>query len=481
MHLPDFKHCRVLVAGDLMLDRYWHGATSRISPEAPVPVVRIDEIEDRAGGAANVAINVACLGATTSLIGQLGTDESGTILLGLLKSSKVECLVSRSDVEPTITKLRIVSRHQQLIRLDFEENSKDPAKPGITLERHPDALSACNVIILSDYGKGTIQDPQSLIQSAVRAGKPILVDPKGSDFSKYRGATLLTPNRHEFEIVVGRTHNEQELIEKGERLRKELDLEALLITRGAEGMTLIENGKRPVHLEAHAKDVFDVTGAGDTVIATLAAALGSGASLSEATAVANIAAGIVVSKLGTATVSPVEIQKELQGFRAPSRGVIALEPLLHEVAGARARGEVIVLTNGCFDLLHPGHVDYLTRARQLGDRLVVLVNSDESVQRLKGPDRPINALDHRMTMLSALECVDWVCPFSEDTPKSLIGLLLPDILVKGGDYTDITKIAGYDLVLANGGSIEIIDFVEGHSTTSLIERIHHRSRSQPDV
>lgn len=477
MHLPDFKSSRVLIAGDLMLDRFWHGATSRISPEAPVPVVRIHDREDRAGGGGNVAINVASLGSTVTVMGSVGEDEAGKRLIQLLESSKVHCLIVSLMEMATITKLRVISRHQQLIRLDFEDDAKITTRQNLDLKTYKKALGATDVVVLSDYGKGALADPQALIAAAKSAGKIVLVDPKGTDFSKYRGATVLTPNRHEFEMIAGPTHHDQDLVTQGEKMREALELEALLITRGDEGMTLIERGKEALHLPARAKDVFDVTGAGDTVIATLACALASGSSLHEATQIANVAAGIVVGKLGTATVSPAEIQREIHNGRAPSRGQIELDRLIHECSAARARGEMIVLTNGCFDILHPGHVDYLTRARALGDRLIILVNSDASVQRLKGKDRPINPVSHRLAMLEALECVDWVLSFEEDTPRSMIAQILPDILVKGGDYRDISEIAGHDLVKAHGGRVEILNFLEGHSTTAMIEKIQSRQEN----
>lgn len=476
MQLPDFKRTRILVAGDLMLDRYWHGGTSRISPEAPVPVVRVDEIEERAGGAGNVALNVAALGGHVKLLGHCGDDEPGAALASLLESQRVKCRIAKSRHAPTITKLRIISRNQQLIRLDFEETFHADDLASLE-EGFIASLEESDLVILSDYGKGTLSSPETLIRLARSQGKPVLVDPKGSDFSKYSGATLLTPNRHEFEAIMGVARDEKELVQLGETLRNRLSLDALLITRGDEGMTLISKEAAPLHLPARAKEVYDVTGAGDTVIATLAAGFASGMTLSEAAQLSNVAAGIVVGKLGTATVSTGEIRQALHGNQAEMRGVIDASGILPVLKASKARGEKIVATNGCFDILHPGHIDYLRRARDLGDRLIVLVNSDDSVRRLKGPERPINALSHRMTMLAALECVDWVIPFEEDTPRDLIGKVLPDILVKGGDYTDITSIAGHDHVLSHGGRVEILNFVEGHSTTSIIERIHQKTGS----
>jgi D-beta-D-heptose 7-phosphate kinase/D-beta-D-heptose 1-phosphate adenosyltransferase len=472
MQVPDFSKARLLVAGDLMLDRYWHGGTSRISPEAPVPVVRVNGVEERAGGAGNVALNIAALGGRVDLLGFCGRDEAGDSLIALLERANIDCAIERVAGLPTITKLRVLSRHQQLIRLDFEEGFQ-VVDSGRLAAAFAAKLERADGVVLSDYGKGTLHGVRRLIEVARAALKPVLVDPKGTDFDRYRGATLITPNRGEFEAVVGRCRDDEELAGKGHALLERLEFEALLITRGDEGMTLVQADGKTLHLPAHAKEVYDVTGAGDTVISVLAAALAAGADLPEATALANLAAGVVVGKLGTASVSVEELDEALHGPRAHRRGVIDPEALLPLLQVARRRGEKIVATNGCFDLLHPGHVHYLQQARALGDRLVVLVNSDASVRRLKGEGRPIQALEHRMAMLAALEAVDWVVPFEEDTPRDLIGRLLPDILVKGGDYRDITQIAGHDHVLAHGGEVKLLDFVEGHSTTRIIQTLRN--------
>lgn len=476
MQLPNYSTARVLVVGDLMLDRYWHGATSRISPEAPVPVVHVKQDEQRAGGAGNVALNIAALGAKVSLLGFTGEDEAGTALKTLLQQAKVLCLFQAVPGYPTITKLRVMSRHQQLIRLDFEDGFNNVDSDALLHLYHAEMMQS-QVIVLSDYGKGTLSQVQQFIRLAKQLNKPVLVDPKGSDFSIYRQATLITPNLSEFEAVVGRCADQQQIVERGMNLLTELELQALLVTRGEHGMTLLSKDEEPLHLPTHAREVFDVTGAGDTVISVLAASLAAKKSLAEATQLANIGAGIVVGKMGTATVNTDELHAALQGPRANHKGVCSLPELLAERATAKQNGEKIVATNGCFDILHPGHVRYLQQAKTLGDRLVVLVNNDASVQRLKGPERPVNKLDHRMEMLAALECVDWVVEFEQDTPKDVIDQLLPDILVKGGDYTDITSIAGHESVLANGGEVKILSFIEGHSTTAIIQTIRDKTGS----
>jgi D-beta-D-heptose 7-phosphate kinase/D-beta-D-heptose 1-phosphate adenosyltransferase len=451
-----------------MLDRYWHGATSRISPEAPVPIVHVADREERPGGAGNVAVNAAALGAKVMLLGLIGNDEAAATLRSLLTSRgvhhRLECIPSVA----TITKLRVISRHQQLIRLDFEDGFV-PAYCETLLPAFNSALRSKPVVILSDYGKGTVQEPKRLIALSREAGVPVLIDPKGADFSRYQGASIITPNLAEFEAVVGPCPDESALAKKGERLRQKLDLEALLITRGEQGMTLLQKEYSPLHLPTEAREVFDVTGAGDTVISVLGTALAAGSTLKEATILANLAAGIVVGKLGTASVTCDELQMALHPMTT-RQGIFNEEELLRLVDLARSRGERIVMTNGCFDILHPGHVSYLAAARTLGDRLIVAVNDDASVQRLKGKSRPINALAQRMAVLAALHDVDWVVPFSEATPARLIERILPEVLAKGGDYTP-KQIAGAKAVVANGGEVVILNYQKGYSTSQIIDAI----------
>ncbi len=464
---PDFTHAAVLVAGDLMLDRYWSGTTRRISPEAPVPVVQVRHIEDRPGGAANVALNLAALGVRASLVGVTGADEAADILAVRLADCGITARLHRRTDVPTITKLRVMSQHQQLIRLDFEQSltpcDSDPL-PELVTER----LAGADLLLLSDYAKGTLSDPQTLIALARAQNKPVLIDPKGEDFTRYRGATLLTPNLQELERIVGVCGNDAILIDKGQRLRHELGLAALLVTLGERGMLLLRDAAGALHLPTQAREVFDVTGAGDTVIATLAAALAAGVELADACALANCAAGLAVGKLGTATVSAAELEHAYRG--AEWQTILEPDELVVAVAAAQMRGERVVMTNGCFDILHEGHVAYLQQARRLGDRLVIAVNDDDSVRRLKGASRPINSVEQRMAVLAGLTSVDWVCAFGEDTPKSLICRVKPDLLVKGGDYqTD--QIAGADCVRARGGQVRVLDFLPGRSTSRIIGAI----------
>lgn len=475
LYLPDFSRARILVAGDVMLDQAWQGETKRISPEAPVPIVNICKMTQAPGGAGNVSLNIARLGGQVFLTGIIGCDTHAQQLKEKLHAQNIATDFVEDTHVQTITKLRIVSHQQQLIRLDFEQAFDQPEQQVLLATKIEHQLPNVDLVLFSDYAKGTLREVQRYIQQARAANKLTLVDPKGTDFSKYQGATLVTPNMHEFTQVVGPCRNEHELIEKGTRLLETHHWQALLITRSEEGMTLIEKDCEPYHLPTHAREVYDVTGAGDTVIATLATALAAGAPLKMATKLANIAAGIVVGKLGTASVTPLELHqamKELhEATSSPSSATI-----IEMVRNAQKAGQKIVFTNGCFDILHAGHVQYLQEAKKLGDKLIVGINSDASVQKLKGPTRPINPLGARTTVLEALSAVDWVIPFNEDTPKKLIEEIAPDILVKGGDY-QIEDIVGADFVQQRGGTVKVLSFLENYSTTSTIEKIKTNSVS----
>ena len=451
-----------------MLDQYLFGSTGRISPEAPVPVVHVQTTDDRPGGAANVAINLATLGVKTELAGVVGDDDAGKSLQRILLDRGIECSFTRVGDRPTITKTRVQSRGQQLIRLD-KETAAAMADDAIVkaVER---AAQGASAVVLSDYGKGALTRVADMIAACRKAGVPVLVDPKGKDFSKYRGATLMTPNQSEFEAVAGTAADDEDLVARGRQMLTDLELEALLITRSEKGMLLLEAGEDPLFLATRAREVYDVTGAGDTVIATLAAAVAAGVSLTEAAGLSNLAAGLVVNKIGVAAVTPSELRVALHRRGQGGRGLVAPEELAALVDEARGRKEKIVMTNGCFDILHAGHVAYLEEAKSIGDRLVVAVNDDASVARLKGESRPVNALEDRMLVLAGLAAVDWVVPFSEDTPAALIEQVLPDVLVKGGDY-EPDEIAGGKAVLANGGEVRVLPFRDGHSTSAIIEKL----------
>ncbi|MGB0495667.1 MAG: bifunctional D-glycero-beta-D-manno-heptose-7-phosphate kinase/D-glycero-beta-D-manno-heptose 1-phosphate adenylyltransferase HldE [Kangiellaceae bacterium] len=468
--LPSFQNTHILVVGDLMLDKYWYGSSSRISPEAPVQVLDVGQMEERPGGAGNVALNIVSLGGQATLVGVTGRDEAALHLKSKLSAAKVDCDFQQVKNLQTITKLRVISRQQQLIRLDFEEKLEGRGINSIPkkIKKH---LPNVGAVIFSDYAKGTLDEVQQLIKIARQTKLPILVDPKGTDFHKYRGATLVTPNLLEFENVVGKCQNEKQLIERGQALLQSHDWQALLITRGEQGMTLLRPNQAEFHLPAISREVFDVTGAGDTVISTIASSLAAGSSIENAITYANVAAGIVVGKLGTATIGSHELRRKLRTMGNSGSGSMTKDQLLTVVEESKALGEKIVMTNGCFDILHAGHVNYLQQAKKMGDRLIVAVNDDQSVETLKGDGRPVNSLERRMSVLAALGSVDWVVPFSEDTPENLICELLPHILVKGGDYK-INEIAGADCVIKNGGQVEVLDFIAGVSTSKIIETIH---------
>jgi len=479
--IPDFSQTKILVVGDLMLDRYWHGPTSRISPEAPVPVVKIEESEERAGGAGNVALNIAALNGIPSLVGLTGQDEAARILKNRLTHQGVNCQFVELEGCTTITKLRVLSRHQQLIRLDFEDgflldNGVHSDSGEYLLQAYQKQLDTHDVIIFSDYQKGTLRDLAKLIALAKEQNKKVIIDPKGNDFSIYQGATLLTPNLSEFEAIVGHCENDEQLVEKAEQLCQQLQLDALLITRSEKGMTLVQSNKHAVHLPTRARDVYDVTGAGDTVIATLAVAIAAGMDMVDATKLANLAASVVVGKVGTASVTVHELRTAMRQLSDVEQGIIAEDRLIALVRDAKNHGEKVIMTNGCFDILHAGHVTYLEQAKSLGDRLIVAVNDDDSVKRIKGPERPVNSMNRRMQVLAGLSCVDWVVPFYEDTPTRLICDVSPSVLVKGGD-NDPDNIPGGNCVKEQGGEVLVMEYVDNCSTTGLIRSIRSADES----
>jgi len=451
-----------------MLDRYLFGSTGRISPEAPVPVVHVQETDDRPGGAANVAVNLASLGVATRLVGVVGNDAAADTLRTILNDRDIRCDFHVVEDRPTIMKTRVQSRGQQLIRLDQENAAALSGDEVVTVLKK--SIRGAGAAVLSDYGKGALTDIATMISVCREAGVPVLVDPKGADFERYRGASVITPNQSEFEAVVGICDSDEELVIRARAMLDDLNLDALLVTRSEKGMLLLEADMEPVFLSTQAREVYDVTGAGDTVIATLAGAVASGQSLASAAALANLAAGLVVRKIGVATVTPGEISVSLHQRGQGGRGLVGLDELKLMVAESRARGERVIMTNGCFDVLHAGHVAYLEEAKNLGDRLIVAVNDDASVRRLKGESRPINELQDRLLVLAGLAAVDWVVPFADDTPAALIAAVLPDVLVKGGDYKP-DDIAGAKDVLQNGGEVRVLAFRDGHSSSRIIDKL----------
>lgn len=467
----DFHTAKVLIIGDVMLDSYYIGVTERVSPEAPVPIVKVQAKEQRPGGAANVALNAAALGAEVRLLSIVGDDDAAKVLEIELESAGVVSDFIKLPEIQTIVKQRILSQNQQLLRLDFETPLNLSSQADL-FEKFESHLSWANVVILSDYAKGVLRpQAQLFIQAANQKNIPVLVDPKHSDFQFYQGASLITPNLKEFKIVAGEIHSERDLINKGESLIESCNLGALLITRGEEGMTLIEKGNPEYYLPASGREVFDVTGAGDTVIAVIALALAVKTSLIKAVELANAAAGVVIGKLGTATLNIQELKQALNREVNYHSGVTDEARLLKHITEMRALGKKIVFTNGCFDVLHAMHVEYLNLARQQGDCLIVAVNDDASITRLKGPTRPVNKAEHRMAVLAGLQAVNWVVEMKDDTPQRLVELIRPDVLAKGGDY-HLSGVIGADFVQSYGGKVVLLGGVEeGVKSTAIIERM----------
>ena len=464
----DFSNYNILIVGDCMLDSYWHGSTKRISPEAPVPVVSINSLEYRAGGAANVAVNISNIGIKTTLVSLTGADDSGKKIQHILKKQFIDCDFVVNDKITTTTKTRIVSQNQQLLRIDKETHPKANFFHLVEQKcfKH---IPNVNTVIISDYNKGCLVDCKKIIAYAKKHNKLVIVDPKGNNYYKYYGASIITPNLSEFEEVVGKCDTLKEIPEKAIKLIKKLNIKALLVTLSEKGMMLVTNEGCSYHLQAASREVFDVTGAGDTVISVLASFISKGYDYLQAAKIANIAAGIVVEKSGTSPITLAELIQKLNDKNQSPTGVLSLKNLMKYLAVEQLNNKKIVFTNGCFDILHEGHIKYLQAARDLGDKLIVAVNSDSSVKQLKGNNRPINNLSRRMAVLAGLKSVDWVVSFDDLTPEKTIQKIKPDILVKGGDY-NIDNIAGASFVKSYGGTVKIIDFLVGHSTTNIIEK-----------
>ncbi len=478
----------ILVIGDLMLDRYLVGDVQRISPEAPVPVVLLNQTTERAGGAANVAANLAGLGIPTHIIGCVGVgsygiDSEAKKLLALLTEMGVNTDgVMTSQYRPTVAKTRIMSGHQQIVRVDQEMTAPFNLDENEQLHTHihQQLQQKPALVILSDYAKGVLSDDvcKRIIKECHHLKIPVIADPKGRDYSKYLGATALTPNKKETAEACGVNQNDTEaLLLAANQLRKTLHVEFLAVTRGEEGISLLDgsqhnNTDKNQHIAATAKQVFDVSGAGDTVIATLAAGLINGLTPYEALQLANTAAGIVVGKVGTVPITQQELIEELTLKSASEQvnKVVNLSQLAIKVGAWHKQKQRIVFTNGCFDLLHAGHVTYLEAAKKTGDKLILGLNTDRSVSAIKGPTRPVIHEADRARVLAALEAVDAVILFDEDTPLNLINAIKPDVIVKGSDYAEDQVVGGVE-VKSWGGKVALIDIVPGRSTSGILEKI----------
>jgi D-beta-D-heptose 7-phosphate kinase/D-beta-D-heptose 1-phosphate adenosyltransferase len=475
-----------LVIGDVMLDRYLIGSVGRISPEAPVPIVLLNEQNERAGGAANVAANLALLGIKTHIIGCVGNDAEAKTLVGLLEKMGVDASgICTSKNRPTIAKTRVVSGHQQMMRLDQESSAAFTAQEIDALQAniHAALRHYPKIVILSDYAKGLLSEQvcQHIITQCKAQNIPVLVDPKGRDYSKYKDATALTPNKKEVAEACDTTLSDADLISKASALKNSLNLQFLAVTRGEEGITLIDGDaniqnsskNHTHHLPAIAKQVFDVSGAGDTVIATLAAGLMNDLNPLEALQLANIAAAVVVGKVGTVPISQHDLVEALtdQQSNEQAHKICNLAQLKIKVEAWKKAKQKIVFTNGCFDLLHAGHVTYLEAAKKRGDKLILGLNTDRSVSAIKGDSRPIVNENDRARVLAALESVDAVILFDEDTPLNLINAIKPNAIAKGSDYAADQVVGGKE-VQSWGGEIALIDLVEGRSTSNIIKKMN---------
>jgi D-beta-D-heptose 7-phosphate kinase/D-beta-D-heptose 1-phosphate adenosyltransferase len=473
----------VLCVGDLMLDEFVYGEVTRVSPEAPAPVIAVNRSELMIGGAGNVARNLAALGAHCIFVAVVGNDDAGELLRRSLGEERlIEPYLAVENGRPTTRKVRFVSEHHSthLLRADWEQAAAvGAATEDALIARATKALERAGSVILSDYAKGALTPRvvRAVIEAANAAGKPIIVDPKGRDYSHYRGATLITPNRQELADATHRAADTDETVAAAARdLRQTIGAKAVLVTRSEAGMTLVGEGE-PVHVPAYPVRVRDVSGAGDTVVAVLAAMLAMKTDFEAAMRAANAAAAVVVGKRGTATLSPSELRARIlpAASLAPEEKIVFDWSVLDErLAGWKRAGLRVGFTNGCFDLLHPGHIRVLAGARAACDRLVVGLNADASVKRLKGAERPIQDVHARAEVLAALEAVDLVVVFEEDTPENLIRKIRPTVLVKGGDYNR-DQVVGREIVEAEGGEVVLIDLVPGHSTTDMVAR----SRAKP--
>ncbi len=481
--LSGYHAARVVVLGDVMLDRFVYGSVERISPEAPIPVVNVERFMDMPGGAANVARNIAALGARAILVGVVGDDAGAEDLNAQLAASPtIDAHLIVDASRPTSVKTRYVADGQQVMRADRESRTPLPLEvERRLLEVFSTAIRDARIIVLSDYAKGVLSESvtRAAIDIARGAGKTVIVDPKSKHFARYRGATLLTPNRLELQQACGRECLTQDDLVDGARSILDQNIcEVMVVTRGKDGMSVITGHDTAVHLPTAARQVFDVSGAGDTVAAALSLGLAAGGEIAQAAALANIAAGIVVGKRGTATVTTGEIMAALAPFdgRTDPQKIFSLDNVLQLTRSWREQGLKIAFANGCFDLLHPGHISLLDQARRSADRLIVGLNADLSIRRLKGPNRPVQGEVARATVLAADKSVDAVVIFEEDTPRRLIETLEPDILVKGADYT-VETVVGADLVLRRGGKVVLADLLQGHSTTETVKRVAGSLRS----
>ena len=469
--MNDFSKLKILVIGDVMLDRYWYGDCTRISPEAPVPVVNVSGIDDRLGGAANAALNLSTIGCEVSLYGLIGDDEAGRSIETLLSGASVRNFCG-ALLDNTILKLRVLTNSQQAIRLDFEKSIDDRIALDFASSEFLAELIADNdLILLSDYLKGSLKYADKIINLCKSLGKKVIVDPKSTDPFLYCDSTILTPNKREFESFFGFPISESGYQFHAHSLIEQLNLQAIVITLSENGILCVTPSETRL-LPTVAREVVDVTGAGDVFVAWLSAMFAHGSDLFESCSVANTAAGLSVERVGTVGIGPADIDSYSTDIDFSRKCFSIPERLLDHISSSFPSNKPpkLVFTNGCFDVIHAGHISYLSAAKKLGDILIVGINDDASVSRLKGPDRPVNNLDDRSKVLASMYFIDFVVPFSHDTPLELIKLISPDVLVKGGDYA-VQDIVGYDFVVAKGGLVTTLPLIHGLSTTSTLERL----------
>tara|TARA_E500000178_G_C17033635_1_gene762045 strand:+ start:3821 stop:5308 length:1488 start_codon:yes stop_codon:yes gene_type:complete len=490
-----FINKKIVIVGDVMKDTYLYGVTDRISPEAPVPVIKINKKSFSLGGAANVASNVSALGGDATLIGLTGKDQALADLTEKLSETKINAELVSSFKLKTIEKTRLISQNQQLIRVDEEDDWPQKVEKNQSLQKQLFAKftkileKKCDAVILSDYDKGSLASCQDFIKLAKSKKIPVLVDPKGTDFKKYQNAFLIKPNLTEFLKVVGQIKSELEFLEKGFNLCKKLNISALLVTKGSMGMTLMRKNRSFRHFGVHKyKEVFDVTGAGDTVLACITVGIASGLSLEESINISVVSAGIAVNKLGTYSPRLDELEGEVKSSREMNKNevkgkknhrklecekfnkLLSQKEMMGVVEDLRNKGQSIVFTNGCFDILHAGHIHLLTEAKKMGDILIVAINSDKSIKYLKGQTRPVNSLQKRIAILNAITFINFVIPFGSKTPLSLIKKIQPDVLVKGDEYSK-EEVIGSFLVENYGGEVRLVNMVKDLSTTKIISRM----------
>lgn len=462
-----FNKLKILIIGDIMLDQYWNVNVSRISSEAPISISQFNYSFNKLGGAANVALNLFNLGVNTELFGITGNDLDSEIIINILNKKKIKFSILKSNKLRTIKKLRIFSGNQQIRRIDFDDDLSVISHKSL-INKFIKKIKSCDAVLFSDYSKGTLVHCKRLINLIKKQKKLIIVDPKGLDFEKYKNSSFLKPNLNEFEMVVGKIKSNKDFKNKAIKLINKLNLKGLIVTKGKEGISYFDNKKKYFDSPSYSKEVFDVTGAGDTVLAILSLCIVIKMDIENSLKITNLAASSVINNFGTVPINLYELAHRIT-FIDNRFKIISVSDLKFLFKYFKKNDQKIVMTNGCFDILHAGHVSFLKKSKVLGDKLIIVVNSDDSIRKIKGAKRPINSLRHRMHVLSELECVDWVIDFSETNPRKIYNYFKPDIITKGSDYK-INEVVGGKEIVKTGGKVIIIDLLKGISTTSIVKK-----------